>query len=182
MRLANNYQSGSNYRLINAPAILEGTDLIATFVSGTTQFQWNPIFVESQGTKFRTHSVFANDNWTVSDRITANLGLRWDRNDGVDSNGLLVANSSAFSPRLGVVWDPAGDQRWSVTGSVAKYVAGLLNSIADQTSPAGNSDNYNFVYTRAEHQHRSGDARVERAGDPDGVRLVQCQRRRRRCR
>jgi hypothetical protein len=65
----------------------------------------------------------------------------------VDSNGVLVANSSAFSPRLGVVWDPAGDQKWSVTGSVAKYVAGLLNSIADQTSPAGNSDQYNFVYT-----------------------------------
>ena len=85
----------------------------------------------------------------MTDRITANIGLRWDRNDGVDSNGLLVADSSAFSPRLGVVWDPAGDQRWSVTGSVAKYVAGLLNSIADQTSPAGNSDQYNFVYTRA---------------------------------
>jgi hypothetical protein len=48
VRLADNYQSGSNYRLINAPAILNGTDLIATFVSGTTQFQWNPIFVESQ--------------------------------------------------------------------------------------------------------------------------------------
>ena len=102
-RLANNYQSGSNYRLINAPAVLSGTDLIATFVSGTTQFQWNPIFVESLGTKFRTHSVFANDNWTVSDRVTANVGIRWDRNDGVDSNGVLVANSSAFSPRVGVV-------------------------------------------------------------------------------
>jgi hypothetical protein len=145
-RLANNYQSGSNYRLINAPAVLEGTNLIATFVSGTTQFQWNPIFVESLGTKFRTHSVFANDNWTVTDRLTANLGLRWDRNNGVDSNGVLVAETGAFSPRLGFVLDPLGDQRWSVTGSVAKYVAGLLNSIADQTSPAGNSDQYNFVY------------------------------------
>ena len=147
VRLANNYQSGSNYRLVNAPAVLSGTDLIATFVSGTTQFQWNPIFVESTGTKFRTHSVFVNDNWTVTDRLTANLGLRWDRNDGVDSNGVLISNSNAFSPRLGVVWDPTGEQRWSVTGNVAKYVAGLLNSIADQTSPAGNSDQYNFVYT-----------------------------------
>jgi hypothetical protein len=146
-RLANNFQSGSNYRLINAPAILSGTDLIATFISGTTQFQWNPIFVESLGTRFRTHSVFANDNWTISDRVTANVGLRWDRNDGVDSNGVLVARNGAFSPRLGLVWDPAGDQKWSVTGSVAKYVAGLLNSIADLTSPAGNPDQYNFVYT-----------------------------------
>jgi hypothetical protein len=146
-RLANNYQSGSSYRLINAPAVLNGTDLVATFISGTTQFQWNPIFVESEGTKFRTYSVFANDNWTITDRLTANAGLRLDRNDGVDSNGVLISNSNALSPRLGLVWDPAGDQRWSVTGSVAKYVAGLLNSIADQTSPAGNSDNYNFVYT-----------------------------------
>ena len=147
VRLADNYQSGSNYRLINAPAILNGTDLIATFVSGTTQFQWNPIFVESQGTNFRTHSVFVNDNWAVADRLTANLGLRWDRNDGVDGSGVRVSTSSAFSPRLGVVLDPTGEQRWSVTASVAKYVAGLLNSIADQTSPAGNSDTYNFVYT-----------------------------------
>ena len=146
-RLANNYQSGSNYRLINAPAVLNGTDLVATFVSGTTQFQWNPIFVESQGTKFRTYSLFANDNWAIGPRISANLGLRWDRNDGVDSNGLLVADTSAISPRLGVVVDPLGNQKWSVTGSVAKYVSGLLNSIADQTSPAGNSDQYNFVYT-----------------------------------
>ena len=65
----------------------------------------------------------------------------------MDSNGLLVADSGAFSPRLGLVWDPAGDQKWSVTASVAKYVAGLLNSIADLTSPAGNPDQYNFVYT-----------------------------------
>ena len=101
-RLANNHQSGSDYRLINAPAIQSGTDLIATFVSGTTQFQWNPIFVDSQGTKFQTYSLFANDNWTITDRLSANLGLRWDRNDGVDSNGLLVADSGAFSPRLGL--------------------------------------------------------------------------------
>ena len=65
----------------------------------------------------------------------------------MDSNGLLVADSGAFSPRLGLMSDHAGDQKWSVTASVAKYVAGLLNSIADMTSPAGNPDQYNFVYT-----------------------------------
>jgi hypothetical protein len=147
VRLANNYQSGSNYRLTNAPAVLNGTDLIYTFVSGTTRFQWNPIFVESQGTDFRTNSAFVNDNWTISDRLTANLGLRWDHNNGVDGNGVQVSTSDAFSPRLGVVWDPTGQQRWSVTANAAKYVAGLLNSIADQTSPAGNSDTYEFLYT-----------------------------------
>ena len=73
--------------------------------------------MDSQGTKFQTYSLFANDNWTIGNRLSANLGLRWDRNDGVDSNGQLVADTGAFSPRLGLVWDPAGDQKWSVTGA-----------------------------------------------------------------
>ncbi len=146
IRLANNHQSGSNYRILNAPAIVEGQNVVATFPSGTTTIQWNPIFVQSQGTDFRTHSLFFNDNWRISGRITANLGLRWDQNDGKNSNGELVARQGAFSPRLGVVWDPSGDQQWSVTGSVAKYVAGILSSVADMTSPAGNADEYRFVY------------------------------------
>ena len=33
-----------------------------------------------------------------------------------------------------------------MTASASKYVAGLLNSIADSTSAAGNSDQYRFVY------------------------------------
>jgi outer membrane receptor for ferrienterochelin and colicin len=146
MRLANNHQSGSDYRILNAPAIVEGTTVIASFRSGTSQIQWNPIFIDSNGTDFRTHSLFVNDNWRLSDQLTANLGVRWDRNDGTNSNGQLVAKESAFSPRLGVIWDPTAEGNWAVTGSVARYVAGLLNSIADNTSPAGNSDEYRFVY------------------------------------
>jgi outer membrane receptor for ferrienterochelin and colicin len=146
VRLANNHQSGSNYRFVNAPAIVEGTNVIASFVSGTTIIQWNPIFIQSEGTDFRTHSLFFNDSWRVSGRLTANLGLRVDRNDGKNGSGELVAKQTAFSPRLGVVWDPFGDQQWSVTGSVAKYVAGILNSIADLSSPAGNADEYRFIY------------------------------------
>ena len=140
IRLANNHQSGSGYRIVNAPAIVEGTNVIATFVSGTSLIQWNPIFVESDGTDFRTHSVFVNDNWRVTDRITANVGIRFDRNDGKNGAGELVARQSAFSPRLGLVVDPMGDGRWSMTASAAKYVAGILNSIADISSPGGNAD------------------------------------------
>ena len=147
-RFANNYQSGSNYRFTNAPAVLDetGTNLIATFVSGSTLIQWDPIFLETQGTNFRTHSLFVNDNWRVTDRLTANVGVRWDRNDGANSIGEVVAKQGAVSPRFGVVWDPMGDQRWLVTASAAKYVAGLQATIADVASPGGNSDSYRFLY------------------------------------
>lgn len=146
-REANNHQSGSDFRIVNAPAIVQGTALTPQFISGTTQIQWNPIFLESEGSNFKTLSFFVNDNWRVTDRITANAGIRFDKNNGVGSDGVTIADGSSFSPRFGLVWDPTGGGEWQVTGSAAKYTSALITSIADQTSPAGNSDSYRFVYT-----------------------------------
>jgi len=148
LRFANNHQSGSDYRIINAPEIVRGTDLFPQFTTAAnTQIRWQPIFISNQGTTFRTNSLFYNDNWQVSSRVTATIGLRWDKNSCANGQGLQVAKDTAFSPRFGIVWDPSGRGEWSVTGSVAKYVDGLLNSIADSTSPAGNADTYSFRYT-----------------------------------
>ena len=149
VRKANNYQSGSSFRVLNANAVVRnGTELFPQFTSAsTTVIQWNPIFIESQGSDFRTHALFVNDAWRADNNLTLNLGIRFDKNHGVDQAGKLVSKNDAFSPRFGAIWDPLGDQRWSITGSVAKYTAGLLNSLADATSPAGNSDQYRFAYT-----------------------------------
>ena len=146
-RFANNHQSGSDYRILGTTSIVQGTSIYPQFLGdGSTLVQWNPIPVGSQGTNFRTHSLFYNDNWRVTPRITANLGVRYDRNRGADSAGRVVANDSAWSPRLGIVWDPTGDQTWSVNGSFAKYVAAISNSIADSSSPAGNPQQFRFTY------------------------------------
>jgi outer membrane receptor protein involved in Fe transport len=147
-RFANNHQSGSDYRIIGTTTITQpdGTIYPQWLPDGSTVIQWNPIPIGSQGTNFRTHSLFYNDNWRVNGHLTANLGIRWDKNHGADSYGRIVAHDSAFSPRLGVVWDPAGDQKWSVTASFAKYVAAISSSIADSSSPAGNAQTLQFVY------------------------------------
>src|SRR4029079_17055514 len=113
---------------------------------GSTLIQWNPIPTGSQGTNFRTHSLFYNDNCRVNGHLTASLGLRYDRNRGADSAGRLVAQDSAFSPRLRFVWGSTGDQKWAITGNFAKYVPAIANSIADSSSPAGNPQQFRFVY------------------------------------
>jgi Carboxypeptidase regulatory-like domain/TonB dependent receptor len=147
-RFANNHQSGSDYRIIGTTSIV-GADGSVTPVflpDGSTVIQWNPIPVGSEGTNFRTHSLFYNDNWRIGSRLTANLGLRYDRNHGADSDGRVVASDAGWSPRVGIIWDPTGEQNWSVTGSFAKYVSAISNSIADSTSPAGNPQTFQFVY------------------------------------
>jgi outer membrane receptor for ferrienterochelin and colicin len=145
-RLANNHQSGSDYRILGTTSIVRGSDIFPRWLPGSTTIQWNPIAEGSEGTNFRTNALFFNDNWHWTSRVTLNLGVRWDKNNGKDSAGHTVANDSAFSPRVGIAWDPTGKGLWSVTGSFARYVAGLNNSIADSSSAAGNPATLQWTY------------------------------------
>ena len=145
-RFANNHQSGSDYRILGTTTIIRGTDIYPRWLPGSTTIQYNPITLGSEGTNFRTNALFVNDNWRWTDRVTVNLGLRWDKNQGKDSAGNTVADDSAFSPRVGVVWDPTGQGLWAITGSFAKYVSGLNNSIADSSSAGGNPATIQYTY------------------------------------
>jgi hypothetical protein len=156
IRFANNHQSGSDYRIIStAPAIVRGTGenavvfpAIPTGTSNTAGplIQWSPIPLDSQGSNFRTYSLFYNDSWRFNDHLTANLGVRWDKNHGEDQQGNLVAQDSAISPRVGAIYDLKGDGSWTVSGSVAQYTAALSNSVGDSASAGGNPQYFWFVY------------------------------------
>src|SRR5262249_19073115 len=112
----------------------------------STWIIWWPIQEASKGSNFRTHSLFYNDSWAYNSHLTFNLGVRWDKNNGKDAVGHLVADDRAFSPRLGLVYAPTGTGRWSINASYAKYVAGLNNAIADSTSPAGTPSIFAYFY------------------------------------
>lgn len=144
-RWANNHQSGSDYILQNVEPLVAG-NVVYMQTRPNTVIRWRPIIVNTQGNNFRTHSVFYNDAWAVSPRLSANLGLRWDRNDGTNGAGELVAKDGAWSPRVGVVFTPGGGDGLTFTASAAKYVAATLNSVADTTSAGGNPDLYDFAY------------------------------------
>lgn len=169
VRKANNRQSGSDYRILGTTSIIQGTDVVPVFLGdGSTIIQWNPIPVLSLGSSFRTHAVFLNDSWRISDRLTANLGVRFDKNNGKNQEGELVLKDSAISPRLGLSWNPTGADAWSVTTSVSRYVAAVANSVADQSSKAGNPQQWQYPY---------GGASINAGGVPavssaDAIRMV----------
>ena len=145
-RLANNHQSGSDYRILGTSTILQGDTLFPVFLgNNSTIIQYDPITLASQGNDIRMHALFVNDSWRFGTGVTLNLGLRWDRNQGRDAAGNVIAKGNRFSPRLGIAWDPANDGRWSITGSYSRYVSGINNGIAD-VSPAGQPASYQWFY------------------------------------
>jgi hypothetical protein len=146
-RYANNYQSGSDFRIFTTGAILRGTEVFPTFGTGdTTIIRWTPISERTLGTDSATHSIFVNDRIQLGRRWTFNAGVRWDKNSSVDSRGFTVADDSYFSPRLGAHFDPKGDGKLVMNASYGHYVAKLADSIGDGSSPAGQPATIDWYY------------------------------------
>jgi hypothetical protein len=147
IRKGENHQSGSDYHIWTTTSVIEDGIVYPVAVPDeSTWIIWWPVLQASRGTNFRTHSLFFNDSWAYNRHLTVNLGLRYDKNDGVDAAGQSVARDSAFGPRLGLVWDPRGDGVWAVNASYSRYVAGLANAIADSSSPAGTPAIFAYYY------------------------------------
>jgi outer membrane receptor protein involved in Fe transport len=148
IRTADNHQSGSDFRIIITSTLARDGVLFPRLVSGNTStfIQWNPILVSSEGTDFKTDSLFLNDKWRLNDHFSFNLGVRYDKNDGKNSEGTSTAKDSRISPRLAMGWDPKGDGDWVVNASYANYVTALANSQGDATSRGGNPASITWFY------------------------------------
>jgi hypothetical protein len=146
-RYDNEFPTASTYGIYGTSILTVGNAIYPVFASdGTTFIRWTPIFVPTQGTAFRTYSGFANDTWRPTDRLSINLGLRFDKNGGTDSVGNPVIRDQAWSPRLGLSWNPDAQGVWTVNGGLAQYVAGILVTVADGSSPGGRAAQFDYAY------------------------------------
>jgi hypothetical protein len=130
VRLSNNYQTPSNFRIYIYEGPAYNNDVYYPVVGSYAEIDFWPISTLSSGTNYKTNSIYANDTWRLSPRWTINLGLRYDKNDGVDGGGATVADDSRISPRIGASWDIKGDGNWVVNASAARYVTAIANSVA----------------------------------------------------
>lgn len=147
IRASDNHQSPNDLMIWNfAESQIVGDEVFPLLFPGATTIQYLPVLNPTQGTDIVTDSAFINDSWRVNDRLSVNLGVRYDALDAVNSIGATVADSDNFAPRVGASWDIRGDGEHVVHGFVGRYTGGAANGVFDDTSPAGNPAQFGFLY------------------------------------
>jgi len=145
-RLANNYQSGSNFDIYVYATSPEFEDdgTFRPILNTGDVLRWVPIETLSQGSDFITKSFYLNDKWDLNSRWSFNLGLRYDVNDGKDSAGKSISDDSNLSPRLGLTYDILGDGRFRANATYSKYVSRIQEGVGG--AAGGGNPSYYFYY------------------------------------
>ena len=146
-RLANNYQSGSDYGITvyTEPSRGANGQVLPTIAPGDL-IGYSPIAQLSKGSDFVTDSFYVNDKWDLNSRWQFNLGVRYDKNDGKDSQGVTRAKDDLISPRLGLMYDIFGNGRLRANASYSKYVNRIAETIGGSASAAGNPAGIYYEY------------------------------------
>ncbi|MDG2540001.1 TonB-dependent receptor [Dyella jiangningensis] len=104
----------------------------------------------STGTSARTaqRSQFAEDNWQISDRWHAYIGLRNEQFTNYNGVGVPYAKARhQLDPRLGVTWDVYGDSTLKVYANAGRYHLGLPTSVAVRGAGPSTYPSQFFAFT-----------------------------------
>ena len=99
-------------------------------------------------------AAFVQDQWSVSDRITVNWGLRWNRWRGsMPGQGTIFKPKDGFAPRLGITFDLLGDSTTALKFHYGKYFIGAMgmwfghwSEKSDYAEYAWNGSDYELVF------------------------------------
>ena len=90
----------------------------------------------------RIHALFLRDKFELSNRISVEAGVRWEKQTGSSDVGSGTVDSTVIAPRVSATYDLAGDGKSLVVGSYGRYYASILQGFSDAFATVPQQTNY----------------------------------------
>ena len=127
--------------------------LLPVFVPGATLIEnWRP--ERGAAIDINTNSFYVNDNWTINNHLSANVGVRGEIVDSNATGGITTVDTSAVVPRLGLAYDPIGDGQFTLQTTYSHYAGKYSEAQFAQNTNVGNPNLLLGVYTGPAGQGR----------------------------
>ncbi len=80
----------------------------------------------------KVNALFVRDKMQLSNRVTLEAGLRWERQTGSSDVGVSTVDASVLAPRVSATYDLSGVGKSLITGSYGRYYQGIIQDFSDE--------------------------------------------------
>ncbi|MBA3886241.1 MAG: TonB-dependent receptor [Acidobacteria bacterium] len=129
-----------------SPVLDANNKPIPVFVPGQSRIQ-NWIATRGAQIDITTQSFYLHDRWVASNRLTLDLGVRYERVRSEATGGIIGIDTDTIVPRLGATWDVLGDGRQTVQATFARYSGKYSETQAARNTNVGVPNLLLYEYT-----------------------------------
>ncbi|MCL2011516.1 MAG: TonB-dependent receptor [Cystobacterineae bacterium] len=109
--------------------------------------------------KSLTYGAFIQDSWSIFDKVTLNVGVRWDQQQLYDSsNKLALVIANQWSPRAGLVYDFMQNGKSKIFANYARLYETVPLSIIENSFPGRRRGGY-YYYNPSDCDFANEDVR-----------------------
>ncbi|WP_289027847.1 TonB-dependent receptor [uncultured Paraglaciecola sp.] len=152
------YYSGPNGAYWLAYAAEAGSTINSVLLEENTDYIRSRVRTVGGSFETESSSFYIEDTWTVTDNLTATIGLRSDVFDNKNAEGdSFVKIDDMIAPRLGLSWDINGNGESKIFANVGRYFLPVANNT--NVRLAGNESDIREYYVLedwTEYEYNSG--------------------------
>jgi hypothetical protein len=113
--------------------------------SASTRLE-NWISVQGASLHIKTLSLYMQDRWQVGNRVTADLGVRYEKVRTDATGDIVGADTDTVVPRLGLSFDIEGNGRTIAQATYARYSGRFTERAFGRNTNVGTPNNVNMAY------------------------------------
>jgi hypothetical protein len=144
---ATGYVFRSDYLVAGGrPALDAQGRVVPVFVPGVSRVEnWLP----TRGAEIRitTNSFYVHDRWTAGDRLTLDLGTRFEIVNSEATGDIAAVDTKTIVPRLGASYDIVGDGRWIAQATYSHYAGKYTEAIFAENTDVANPSVVVYQYS-----------------------------------